>query len=538
MLPTVYLASDLHLPNGPFEWPQAALDADIVLVAGDLGTGDAFYFDFLKQLAKPVVFVPGNHDFWTNDPNRTVADILADMRAAVAGSQVQILYNEYCDILGVRIIGSTLWANFGGQNDCLMEVARRTMRDFRYINAHPRQENPEAPSEGFSPEIALQWHNEALAFIKTTLAESPLPAIVLTHMAPSYQSLTGVVRPELLNPTSWASRGADRHELTRVAYYASALESLIKQYRPLLWAHGHVHRRADYPIGNTRVLANPRGYYEGPLTQADVNRFRLFGYSISPAMLAESQARFAAYPYWGDSFGFEPELSIALQEGVSPIFEQALQTVHQQLAELHTECLALCPLVSHPDPVIRNSVQESFERRSEQFDQEVERFLEPMVSAWASEHYHAHLTDVRTRLAILGFPDMPGASTSFSYSPATENRLAKESLKRMAALMKVLPKVCRAPAHARSLLARAVRQMKKVARADGIRLTAKGPLDDKHWRELPLYGMGRIYLSGSAEAIDHLTTKLDQLVNPRRGRRQHSFHFCAEAEAAEWGDTL
>lgn len=65
-LPTLYLVSDLHLPNGPFQWPQAALDADILLVAGDLGTGDAFYFDLLKALDKPVVFVPGNHDFWTD----------------------------------------------------------------------------------------------------------------------------------------------------------------------------------------------------------------------------------------------------------------------------------------------------------------------------------------------------------------------------------------------------------------------------------------------------------------------------------------
>lgn len=29
---------------------------------------------------------------------------------------------------------------------------------------------------------------------------------------------------------------------------------------PELWIHGHVHAKQDYRVGDTRVIANPRGY--------------------------------------------------------------------------------------------------------------------------------------------------------------------------------------------------------------------------------------------------------------------------------------
>jgi len=44
--------------------------------------------------------------------------------------------------------------------------------------------------------------------------------------------------------------------------YASNLDELILQYQPDIWIHGHMHRPADYFIGKTRVICNPRGYPE------------------------------------------------------------------------------------------------------------------------------------------------------------------------------------------------------------------------------------------------------------------------------------
>ena len=69
--------------------------------------------------------------------------------------------------------------------------------------------------------------------------------VVLTHHAPSYQSL---------HP-----RYAGDSELN--AAYMSNLESLIDEILPQVWFHGHVHTSFDYMVGDTRVLCNPRGYH-------------------------------------------------------------------------------------------------------------------------------------------------------------------------------------------------------------------------------------------------------------------------------------
>jgi Icc-related predicted phosphoesterase len=42
--------------------------------------------------------------------------------------------------------------------------------------------------------------------------------------------------------------------------FVSNLEDLILATHPVLWVHGHVHDPFDYMVGETRVLANPRGY--------------------------------------------------------------------------------------------------------------------------------------------------------------------------------------------------------------------------------------------------------------------------------------
>lgn len=533
MIPTLYLTSDLHLPTGPFEWPKAALDADVVLVAGDLGTGDEFYFDKLIELDKPVVFVPGNHDFWTKDPNRTVEQILTEMRQKTEGTQVRVLYNSYCDILGVRFIGATLWSSLGDLNENLVRAAVRVARDYRYINVTPRDTEGNG---GLTPDIAHQWHQEARAFIDEALSASPLPAVVLTHMAPSYRSLEGHVAEQALLPENWASRGLSAQELARVALYASDLEDLITERSPLVWAHGHVHRRMDYPVGNTRVMANPRGYYQGPLTAADIDRYRFLGFSLSAKDIDESQARFKAYPYWGDAVGFEPELRINLAAGLSPTFEQGLPTLIANLAELLVECEERLPHLGHADRVIQESVQESFTRRAEQFDEQLKGFLTPMVAAWASSLYPAHLTDVGTQLRILGFESFGEVTPWFDARYESPKKTGTSTLRRMRALIKVLPMVCQAPMRAQKRARRAIKAVQRELRAKGIRFAVRGWVTAPYVRDVPLHH-GAIYLDVAAPQIRALEVGLDELINPTRPRQLH-FDFRCVADAADWGETL
>jgi Icc-related predicted phosphoesterase len=54
--------------------------------------------------------------------------------------------------------------------------------------------------------------------------------------------------------------------------YASHLDRFIEVMQPELWVHGHIHDFKDYEIGNTRIVANPRGYHsEGQQTGFNPN---------------------------------------------------------------------------------------------------------------------------------------------------------------------------------------------------------------------------------------------------------------------------
>ena len=71
------------------------------------------------------------------------------------------------------------------------------------------------------------------------------PIVVVGHHTPSYQSIMGRYVGDKLN-------GA----------YASDLTDFIETHPQIkLWTHGHIHNSADYMIGSTRILCNPRGYY-------------------------------------------------------------------------------------------------------------------------------------------------------------------------------------------------------------------------------------------------------------------------------------
>jgi len=48
------------------------------------------------------------------------------------------------------------------------------------------------------------------------------------------------------------------------AFVNSLDEYIIDHPQIKLWAHGHVHDRWDYMIGETRIICNPHGYPNEP----------------------------------------------------------------------------------------------------------------------------------------------------------------------------------------------------------------------------------------------------------------------------------
>ena len=115
----IQLLSDLHLERQPDFAPRPAPGADVLVLAGDIGSyqrGSALSArgdeDFgLARFAHwpvPVLVVPGNHEYDALDFDATHARL----RACCERLGLLWLEREARVLGGVRFIGTTLWTDF------------------------------------------------------------------------------------------------------------------------------------------------------------------------------------------------------------------------------------------------------------------------------------------------------------------------------------------------------------------------------------------------------------------------------------------
>src|SRR6185369_1472753 len=225
--------SDLHLSRGALAVP--ANDADAVVLAGDIARPKEA-IAWASGFAKPVLYVPGNHEFYGG----SIAGTVAELRRLSAGSNIHVLDEDEVAIEGVRFLGTTLWTDFllfgeGEQRAAAMCEAQRFMRDFSRIHLG------ESP---FTPEASAGLFKRHAAWLEGKLAEPyDRATVAITHHAPSRRSIHPRFADSLMN-----------------ACFVSDAEHLIDGRRARLWIHGHTHDSFDYLVNGTRVLCNPRGY--------------------------------------------------------------------------------------------------------------------------------------------------------------------------------------------------------------------------------------------------------------------------------------
>jgi Icc-related predicted phosphoesterase len=235
----IWTISDLHLEVEALAEPLEIQDADVCVLAGDLIRPMAEGVHWLAQHIAPwmpVVYVPGNHEYYRSSIREGNEDGLAAARKL----GVHLLIDDLVVIEGVRFIGSTLWTDYEvmGNKPLAMLHARDAMTDTKAIALQNK------PWQRFLPEDALRIHYNSRAFLKSAM-RIPFdgPTVVVTHHCP--------------HPLSIAEKWS-RDLLTSA--FASDLTDVIDAGQPELWVHGHTHDSFDYEIGNTRVVCNPRGY--------------------------------------------------------------------------------------------------------------------------------------------------------------------------------------------------------------------------------------------------------------------------------------
>ena len=256
--------SDLHL-----EFASDELDlgtGDVLVLAGDILTARNLNVDpsspkrqkytaFMDKASKHytnVVYVAGNHEHYGHAIEKTLRDV-----KAWAPSNVHFLEREEFVLGDWVFLGTTLWTDLKDNDPLVSWDLARYMNDFRAISInHSKFTTHKWWAEHF---ISSRWLGEKLA------EHADKKVFVVTHHAPSFQSISDYYRTE-------------RNKNVNHGYFTDLEEFILVHPQIKYWVHGHTHNSADYMIGGTRVLCNPRGY---PKTDDENPDFKLdFGLKL------------------------------------------------------------------------------------------------------------------------------------------------------------------------------------------------------------------------------------------------------------------
>ena len=287
------LLSDTHTEFGSYDFSiYEGHENDILLLGGDImGIGSESsakalgrFLEDASEKFKQVLYILGNHEYYYNS-FKLVPTIVRDIITQRGLSNVRLLDRETYEVPGeqIAVIGCTFWTSYAlpeDRKDLAIYYAQNGMNDFRLIQTSQKDyedlgfpfdwtlvTDHEKRLEFFERNLTVQEtidvHERDFEYIFKQLRkykDKGFKTVVMTHHAPSYQSVTPEFIGSPLNPA-----------------FVSDWDHIIEKEGPDIFCHGHVHSHHDYMIGNTRILCNPRGYvgYE------DMNEFDpYFGFEL------------------------------------------------------------------------------------------------------------------------------------------------------------------------------------------------------------------------------------------------------------------
>ena len=248
----IQLLSDLHLEVHPQLQIAPAPGADVLVLAGDIGSyqrgsllaGDDHgltRFSPRHGWPTPVIYLPGNHEYDALEFD----EAHAHLRATSERLGMHWLEQESLVIDGIRFVGTTLWADFDALVDPADDIGtalKKRGKAMRAANFYLEKTGTTRHGAPFLADAVREQSLASQAWLRDALATRfEGPTVAVTHFAPSLAS-------------------ADpRYGLTPgTAGFCNALDDLLPC--ATLWLHGHLHCPSDYRRNGCRVVANPLGY--------------------------------------------------------------------------------------------------------------------------------------------------------------------------------------------------------------------------------------------------------------------------------------
>ena len=240
------LASDVHLAFGS-AFIDNTENADCLILAGDIyefvnlapkselsyNYVDEF-FQHISNQFKQVVYIAGNHEYYGYQISRGRQAINRYLESMNIGN-IKFLEKDSIDINGIKVHGATTWTNFNNGDAQAMLAAEYGMNDYRYISVDDYSV--------FKPKHGFEDHINAMQFFDNATKDGN-KCIIVSHHAPLYSCVEKHHSSETLNH----------------AYASDLSEFILDRPNIAAWCFGHVHGRFDFKLGDTRILANCRGY--------------------------------------------------------------------------------------------------------------------------------------------------------------------------------------------------------------------------------------------------------------------------------------
>ena len=256
------IISDVHVDItawDPNRLKSASPDCNTIVVAGDISNDiwiTSKWIAELKYHFVNVIWVPGNHDYYNTGFGKSrIVNPELDSKYPYPKLQTEIkehyskysrehgihcLTRESVVIDGVRFIGATGWHDF---------IAGEPFSKGDQILAWFNDSNDNMiqwTNKGADPFVLEDEANADCDFIRTAVAESTEPVVVVTHHLPHRQ--LSVFRPHLI---TWTKL----HGMFANTKMESIIDPKIKY-----WCYGHTHYGSYREINGINYVCNPVGY--------------------------------------------------------------------------------------------------------------------------------------------------------------------------------------------------------------------------------------------------------------------------------------